>query len=109
MDFEAITVQSDPSQVNVKFRGQSLNLDDSVAVKRSGPVDRTGSTSTCWSSGTPLQMFYYKADVLLLLPVRKDANGDATVKYLVNDTDLLSHSETRLTGGSSHPKRQSDS
>ena len=91
--WETITVASDLTQANgVTFRGHELNLDDPVAVKKSSqPL--IGSTASCWSSGTPLTMTHFKADVLRFLPIRKDAADNPTTKRLVNDQDLQDHGE----------------
>ena len=86
--WEAITVASTPSQAGgVKFRGVDVDIDDPLVVKRTSQ-DLTGSTASCWSSGTPLAMHEFRANVLPLLPLRVDKNGEATGKRIVNNTDL---------------------
>ena len=89
--WEAITVASDPSQAGgVKFRGVDVDIDDPLVVKRTSQ-DLTGATASCWSSGTPLAMHEFRANVLPLLPLRVDKNGQATGKRLVNNTDLVAN------------------
>ena len=85
--WEAITVTSNPAQARVKFRGQEIPIDDVLTVKKaSRPLQ--DATATCWSSGTPLTMFQFRADVLRFLPLRLDVNNEPTGIRLVNDTDL---------------------
>jgi hypothetical protein len=86
--WETITLSSDPSQARgVEFRGQAIDVDNTWLVRRAGqPL--TGQTASCWSAGTPLTMHMLRADVLSLLPVEKDANGNLTGRRVVNDADL---------------------
>ena len=89
--WEAITVASNPSQAaGVKFRGVDVDIDDPLVVKRTSQ-DLTGSTASCWSSGTPLAMHEFRANVLPLLPLRVDKNGEATGKRIVNNADLVAN------------------
>ena len=94
--WETITYTANPEQAaGVTFRDEPINLDDPVMVKRaSQPL--TGSTASCWSSGTPLSMHFFRADVLRFLPIRYAPNiatpdDNPTIKRLVNDTDLQAH------------------
>jgi hypothetical protein len=74
----------------VKFRGHEILLNDVVGVKASSqPL--VGSTASCWSSGSPLAMIQFRADVLRFLPIRLDKNNQPTGKRLVNDADLTAH------------------
>src|SRR5688572_12697237 len=74
----------------VKFRGHEILLNDVVGVKASSqPL--AGSTASCWSSGSPLAMIQFRADVLRFLPIRLDKNNQPTGKRLVNDADLTAH------------------
>ena len=81
--WETITLQADPSQATAKFRGYDLPLDDEVAVRRIS-LDLVGSAATCWSSGTPLTMHHFKADVLRYFDVRLDKDNNETGKRIVN-------------------------
>jgi len=91
MYFETITLTSALSQATgVTFRGNTVLLNDLMAVKKS-KQDLTGSTASCWSSGVPLTDTMFRVDVLRWLPIRLDADGKATGKRLVNDEDLLAH------------------
>ena len=81
--WETITLQADPSQAKAKFRGYDLPLDDESAVRRIS-LDLTGSAATCWSSGTPLTMHHFKADVLRYFDVRLDNDNNETGKRIVN-------------------------
>jgi hypothetical protein len=86
--WETITLDADPSQAaGVKFRDHELLLNDVMAVKKSSQA-LTGSTASCWSSGVPLRMTLFRADVLPLLPVRVDKDGKPTGKRIVNSDDL---------------------
>ena len=78
--WETITLTADLSQANgVKFRNQEILLDDAVGVqKRSQPL--VDATATCWSSGTPLTMTRFRADVLRYLPIRLDKDNQPTPK-----------------------------
>jgi hypothetical protein len=95
--WETITLDSDPGQAaGVKFRDHEILLNDLVAVKRSSqPLE--GSTASCWSSGVPLRMTLFRADVLPFLPVREDAEGRPTGKRIVNSADLTRHGLTPHT------------
>jgi hypothetical protein len=94
--WETITPTADPSQARARFRGQELALNDIVAVKKA-PKGLADNTATCWSSGTPLTMTEFRADVLRLLPIRRDKDNKPTAKRLVNHADLIAHAETPLT------------
>jgi hypothetical protein len=89
--WETITTTADPTQARgVRFRGQELLLNDVVGVKASSqPL--LGSTASCWSSGSPLMMIGFRADVLRFLPIRMDADNKPTGKRLVTDADLTAH------------------
>jgi hypothetical protein len=63
-----------------------------VAVKR-GHEDLVGNAATCWTSGTPVTMWHYRADVLRFLPIRLDKNNKPTGKRLANDADLVAHGQ----------------
>src|SRR6476620_5530565 len=80
--WEAITLTSTPSQASAQFRGNPIVLDDPVAVK-AGHEDLVGNAATCWSSGTPVTMWRYRADVLRFLPFRLDKDNQTTNKRLV--------------------------
>jgi len=88
--WEEITLTADPTQATAKFRGNQIPLDDVVAVKKASQNLADG-TATCWSSGTPLTMTEFRADVLRFLPIRLDKNNKPTGKRLVNDADLTAH------------------
>jgi hypothetical protein len=101
--WEAITLSSDLGSAGVpcaadatkscvKFRGQEIFLDDGEGVKTSS-LPLTGNSATCWSSGTPLTITQFKADVLRFLPVRLDIDDKPTPKRLVNDADLIAHGQ----------------
>ena len=89
--WETIAPVADPTlAAGVKFRGHELLLNDVVGVKaNSAPL--IGSTASCWSSGSPLAMIQFRADVLRFLPIRLDKNDQPTGKRLVNDSDLTAH------------------
>ena len=88
MYWEAIVDNGDLSQAaGVQFRGEDILLNDLAGVKASS-VDLTGSTSSCWSSGAPLKMVHFRADVLRFLPIRLDKDNKPTGKRLVTDQDL---------------------
>ena len=89
--WETITLDSNPAQADgVKFRDHDIILNDVVAVKKSAQT-LTGSTASCWSSGVPLRMTLFRADVLPMLPARVDKDGKPTGKRIVNDADLTAH------------------
>jgi Bacterial Ig domain len=91
MYWEAIVPNGDLSSAGgVQFRGEDILLNDVVAVKASWK-DLTGSTSSCWSSGAPLKMVHFRADVLRFLPIRLDGQSKPTGKRLVSDEDLTDH------------------
>jgi hypothetical protein len=74
----AIVDNGDLSQAaGVQFRGEDILLNDLAGVKASS-VDLTGSTSSCWSSGAPLKMVHFRADVLRFLPIRLDKDNKPT-------------------------------
>jgi len=85
--WESITNTADPSQAQAKFRGTTLDLSDGVAVKKFHE-DLTANVATCWTSGQPVTMWRFRADVLRLLPVRMDKDNRPTTKRVVNDDDL---------------------
>jgi hypothetical protein len=86
--WEAIIPTAAPSQAaGVTFRGEEILLNDVMAVKASSQ-ELTGSTASCWSSGSPLTMVQFRADVLRLLPIRLDKDNNPTTKRLVTDEDL---------------------
>jgi Bacterial cadherin-like domain len=87
--WETITLTSTPSQAQVKFRDQSIDLADAnIVALKDAPLSLVGSSSTCWSSGVPLTSHMFRADVLSMLPLRLDKDGRNTGKRLVNDADL---------------------
>ena len=89
--WETIAPVADPAlAAGVKFRGQDILLNDVVGVKASS-APLVGSTASCWSSGSPLAMIQFRADVLRFLPIRVDKNNQPTGKRLVNDADLIAH------------------
>jgi hypothetical protein len=89
MYWEAIVANGNLQQAaGVKFRGEDILLNDLAAVKASW-ADLTGSTSSCWSSGAPLKMVHFRADVLRFLPIRLDKDNKPTGKRLVTDQDLI--------------------
>ena len=93
--WETITNQSELSQARgVKFRRKEILLNDVMAVKKSS-TRLSGATAGCWSSGTPLMLTHFRADVLRHLPVRLDGDGKKTGKRLVNTSDLEAHAERR--------------
>jgi hypothetical protein len=76
----------------VRFRGEEILLNDVVGVKAKWqPLQ--GTTASCWSSGSPLTMVEFRADVLRFLPIRMDKDGKATGKRLVHDADLTAHGQ----------------
>ena len=91
--WETITLAADLNQAaGVTFRGNPISLDDVSTVKKNS-VELTGTTASCWSSGQPLAMTGYRADVLRFLPVRLDKDDQPTGKRLVNDADLIAHNQ----------------
>jgi hypothetical protein len=91
MYFETITLTSDLSEAaGVTFRGQTVLLNDLIAVKKSSQL-LTGSSASCWSSGVPLTMTMVRVDVLRWLPIRPDKDDKPTGKRIVNDADLTAH------------------
>jgi hypothetical protein len=95
--WEAITPLDSEGNVDlsqytgVKFRDIGIDLGPTnVAVKRSTQA-LTGSTSSCWSQGTPVAMSMFRVDVLHFLPMRLDSEGNPTGKRLVNSSDLAAH------------------
>jgi hypothetical protein len=91
MYWEAIVDTGNLSQAaGVQFRGEDILLNDVAAVKASS-ADLTGSTSSCWSTGAPLKMVHFRADVLRFLPIRLDKDNKPTGKRLVTDEDLTAH------------------
>ncbi|MBZ5558861.1 MAG: hypothetical protein LAO77_16440 [Acidobacteriia bacterium] len=66
----------------VKFRGQPV-----TAVKASS-LSPTPATAACFIPGPQPRMTMFRADVLRLLPLQLDTNGQPTGKRLVNDEDL---------------------
>ena len=91
MYFETITLTSDLSEAaGVTFRGQTVLLNDLIAVKKSSQL-LTGSSASCWSSGVPLTMTMVRVDVLRWLPIRPDKDDKPTGKRIVNDDDLIAH------------------
>jgi len=94
--WETIALTSTPTQARLKFRDTEIPLSDVVAVQKSSQ-SLADSTATCWSSGTPLTMTEYRADVLRLLPMRLDSNDKPTGRRLVNNSDLTAHGKTLHT------------
>ena len=89
--WETITLDADPAQAaGVKFRDQEITLNDVMAVKKSSQL-LSGSLASCWSSGVPLRMTLFRADVLPFLPARVDKDNKPTGKRIVNDSDLTAH------------------
>lgn len=89
--WETITLESDRSQASgVTFRGNELLLNDVMGVKKSSQA-LTGTTASCWSSGQPLLMTKFRADVLRFLPIRLDKDNKPTGKRVVNAADLTAH------------------
>jgi Big-like domain-containing protein len=84
--WETITFTSDPSQAaGVKFRGMDIDINSLTVQDTPKPL---GSGAPCWSSGDPLSMHHFRADVLRLLPMQVDKDNKPTGKRLVNDADL---------------------
>jgi len=89
--WEMILPEANPRLANgVTFRGEPILLNDLVGVKAS-TLDLTGTTSSCWSSGSPLTMVQFRADVLRFLPIRLDRDNKPTGKRMVTDDDLGDH------------------
>ena len=63
------------------------------------PVNQAlqGMTASCFTSGTPLVMTMFRADVLKLLP-QQMVNGKPTGKFLVNDEALVYGGIAALVG-----------
>ena len=59
----------------MKFRGADIDITNVLTVKKSS-TPLTGSISPCWSSGVPLSMHMFRADVLRFLPMRVDVNDN---------------------------------
>src|SRR5687767_3669210 len=81
------TIWTQPEQAEgARFRGSAVN-----AVAASSH-QLTGATAPCLSSGGgaggTYTMTMYRADVLRLLPLQLDEQGNPTGKRLVNNTDL---------------------
>ena len=91
--WESIIPTATPSlAAGVKFRGEEILLNDIAGVKaNSQPL--TGTTASCWSSGSPLTMVQFRADVLRFLPIRLDKDNKPTGKRLVTDADLAAHNQ----------------
>jgi hypothetical protein len=88
--WETITLTADPSQAQVKFRGQNIDLADfNIVALKNAELPLVGSSSTCWSSGVPLTSHMFRADVLSMLPLRLDKDDRNTGRRLVNDADLI--------------------
>jgi VCBS repeat-containing protein len=89
--WETITLTADRSEAaGATFRSETILLNDLMEVKKSSqPL--TGSAASCWSSGVPLTLTMFRADVLRWLPIRLDKDNKPTGKRLVNDADLLAH------------------
>jgi hypothetical protein len=89
--WETITLTSDPTQAQVKFRNQNIDLEDfNIVALKSTPLPLEGSSSTCFSSGVPLTSHMYRADVLSLLPLRLDKDGRNTGRRLANGAHTVS-------------------
>ncbi len=93
--WETLTLEAQPSQAKARFRGVELDLDDTSVVKRSSTPP--GSTGSCWSSGSPVTMTAFRADVLRFLPILLDTNNKPTGKRLVNSSDLAANGFTPHT------------
>src|SRR5688572_15101566 len=91
--WETIIPTAAPSlAAGVKFRGEEILLNDLAGAKASSqPL--TGTTASCWSSGSPLTMVQFRADVLRFLPIRLDKDDKPTGKRLVTDADLIAHNQ----------------
>ena len=72
----------DPLNDQVKFRGQRV-----TAIKST----RTPATPGCRAIGNAEWMGIMRADVLRLLPLQLDENGQPTGRRLVNDADLVAN------------------
>jgi len=83
--WETISTTTQPID-GAKFRGQP------ITVAKAAPKVLTGNTASCWSSGggsgATYTMTMFRADVLRLLPMETDAQGNKTGRLLVNDADL---------------------
>ena len=90
--WEAITFTASPQQATATFRGHSIDINDAVAVKKSHQ-DLVGNAASCWTSGQPVTMWRFRADVLRFLPIRLDKNNQPTTKHLVNDADLTANGQ----------------
>ncbi len=91
--WESIVPTATPSLASgVRFRGEEILLNDVVGARAKWqPLQ--GTTASCWSSGSPLTMVEFRADVLRFLPIRLDKDGKATGKRLVHDADLTAHGQ----------------
>jgi hypothetical protein len=81
------SVTTDISQADgAQFRGTPL-----TNIKKSS-VTLSPEASSCWTSGGGAGAMYtmttFSADVLHLLPIQQDVNGNPAGRRIVNDTDL---------------------
>ena len=82
------TIAASPAQLaGTQFRGHTIEMSDTNVVQVS-PSMLSGSTASCYSSGSGLTMFMVRAHVRRLLPREFDATGKPTGRRLVNDADL---------------------
>lgn len=66
-----------------QFRGQP------VKVWKASTKRLDSNTARCWTGGgSPQFVTMFRADVLRLLPMQRDENGNATGRRLVSDADL---------------------
>src|SRR5688572_10434979 len=105
------TIWTQPEQAEgARFRGSAVNAVASSSHQLSG------ATAPCLSSGGGADGTYtmtmYRADVLRLLPLQLDEQGNPTGKRLVNNSDLLAnqlplHTVTLPEAGSGNQVPQS--
>ena len=82
--WESITTDSSQA-AGARFRGSLL-----TNVKASS-MPLTPATAACWSSGSGLSITMFSADVLHLLPIQWDVNGNPAGRRLANDADLAKY------------------
>ena len=84
-------INIDPDATSVKFQGVPVtNPQIAAAVQRSNQaLSQLTNGGACYSSGTPLIMTMFRADVRKLLPLQYDVNNRPTGKRLVGDDDLM--------------------
>ena len=76
--------------MGARFRDRDLTL------VRGVDTPLTGKYAPCWSNGGAT-LTEFRADVLPLLAIERDENGNPTGRRLVNDVDLLAAGESLNT------------